>query len=141
MNEYSYDSEKVKGIFKKDPELYELEDWRFLAEFHEHHHREWIDISLSLLKDAQTSKLAFNKLHNHFIKRFGMLPSRVKAKGLLSLTRGRPKKVIEHQRIRELIFRLKDLGMTDAKAMEYLISNNLIDEMDSRNFSRIKNGG
>ena len=140
MNKYSYDSEFLKSIFERDSSSYNIDDWKFLAEFHEHHHSQWMDISISILKEAQTTKLAFNKLYSHVIKRFGMLPTRLKAKGLLNLTRGRPRKTIEHERIRGLILELKESGMTDTESMEQLISNNLIDEMDSRTFRRIKNG-
>ena len=139
MHKYSYDSEVVKTIFSKDSVDYDIDDWKFLAEFHRHYHEQWIEIALSLAKDNQLHKLSFYKLYKHFIKRFWGLPSRKKIKGLLNLTRGRPTKKQEYERIRKLIIPLKKKGMTDAKAMEYLISINVIPEMDSRTFSRIKN--
>ena len=139
MDKYSYNSELVKAVFEKDSSSYNLDDWKFLAEFHEYHHRKWIETSLSLIRDTQLHRLAFDKLYKHFIARFGALPSRKKIKGLLSLTRGRPPKKVEHERIRKLIFPLKEIGMTDEKALEHLIHNNMIEEMDIRTFRRIKN--
>jgi hypothetical protein len=140
MDKYSYDSEFVKEIFNKDLDLYDIDDWRFLAEFNEYHHRRWIETSLSLLKDNLQHRLAYEKLYKHFLKRFGILPSRKKLKGLLNQTRGRPPKQLEHERIRKLIYPLKENGMTDEKALEYLISIDIIGEIDIRTFRRIKNG-
>jgi hypothetical protein len=49
MKKFSYDSDSVIELFKKDPELYEFEDWKFLAEFHEYHHGIWIENAMMLL--------------------------------------------------------------------------------------------
>lgn len=51
MDKYSYDSHVVRELFRKDESTYSLDDWKFLAEFHEYHHGQWIDIAMSLLKE------------------------------------------------------------------------------------------
>ncbi len=141
MNEYSYDSEKVKDILKKDPELYELDDWKFLAQFHEYHHGIWIENAMTFLKEKLQIDQAYEKLHKHFLVRFGSLPKRGKRKGLLDQTKGRPTKYREHEYIRSLIQPLKAWGLTDEEVMDVLISQgSLPAKIDIRTFRRIKNG-
>ncbi len=141
MNEYSYDSEKVKDILKKDPELYELDDWKFLAQFHEYHHGIWIENAMTFLKEKLQIDQAYEKLHKHFLVRFGSLPKRGKRKGLLDQTKGRPTKYREHLYIRSFIEQLKEKGFTDEQVLSELIRLNVVPEKtDIRTIRRIKNG-
>lgn len=141
MNKFSYDSDRVIELFKKSPELYELEDWRFLAEFHEHHHGIWIENAMMFLREKLQIDQAYEKLHKHFLVRFGSLPKRVKRKGLLDRTKGRPTKHREHQHIRSFIGPMKDKGFTDEQVLSELIKLNLVPEKtDIRTLRRIKKG-
>jgi hypothetical protein len=141
MNKFSYDSEKVKDIFKKDLELYELEDWKFLAEFHEYHHGIWIENAMTFFKEKLIIDQAYEKLHKHFLVRFGSLPKRGKRNGLLDRTKGRPTKYREHQFIRSLMPPFKDAGFTDEKMLAEFIKLKLLPEKtDIRTLRRIKKG-
>lgn len=138
MEKLSYDSPEIKQLFEKSRDKYTITDWQLLAEFHEYHHQHWINTSLSLIKEALDYRSAYDKLYSHFIKKFGLLPSRVKLKGLLNATRGRPRKTTEHKMIREFINAQKSLGMKDEDVLQEL--HNLNYQIDMRQYSRIKNG-
>lgn len=141
MNNFSYDSERVIEFFKKDLECYELEDWKFLAEFHEYHHEAWIKNALMILKERLIIDEAYEKLHKHFLVRFGSLPKRDKRKGLLDRTKGRPTKYREHQYIKSCIEQLKERSFTDEQVLSELIKLNVVPEKtDIRTIRRIKNG-
>lgn len=138
MDKLSYDSPEIKLLHEKSRDLYTIEDWMLLAEFHEHHHAEWIEEAMHLLKQFQEVQIAYRKLLSHFSKRIGLLPSRKKVPGLLNATRGRPRKTKEHEQQRDLIMKYKSLGMTDEKALQEMLNND--HKMDIRTFRRIKNG-
>lgn len=141
MSIFSYDSEKVIELFKKDLELYELEDWKFLAKFHEYHHGIWIENAMIFLKEKLIIDQAYEKLNKHFLVRFGSLPKRGKRKGLLDRTKGRPTKHREHQYIRSCIEPLKEKGFTDEQVLSELINLDVVPEnTDIRTIRRIKNG-
>ena len=141
MNRYSYDSETVKEIFSREESTYSADDWKFLAEFHQYHHREWIEISMALLKDDLSSKIAYDKLHKHFLVRFGLLPKRIKVKGLLNAVRGRPRKDKEREAIKVMIAEMKLRGLKDSDCLDELISRGILHgNTDIRTFTRIKNG-
>lgn len=141
MNNFSYESDKVIELFKKDLELYGLEDWKFLAKFHEYHHGIWIENAMAFLKERLIVDQAYEKLHKHFLVRFGSLPKRGKRKGLLDQTKGRPTKYREHQYIRSFIKPMKEEGFTDEQVLSEMIKLNVVPEKtDIRTIRRIKNG-
>jgi hypothetical protein len=128
MNNFSYESDKVIELFKKDLELYGLEDWKFLAKFHEYHHGIWIENAMAFLKERLIVDQAYEKLHKHFLVRFGSLPKRGKRKGLLDQTKGRPTKYREHQYIRSFIKPMKEEGFTDEQVLSEMIKLNVVPE-------------
>ncbi len=141
MDKYSYDSDVVKELFRREESTYSLDDWKFLAEFHEYHHGQWIDIAMSLLKEELSTRSAFEKLYKNFLARFGFLPTRRKLKGLLNLTRGRPRKDVERTEIKKQIDKMKLEGFTNSECLEELINRGLLKpDTDMRTFTRIKNG-
>lgn len=138
MDKLSYDSPEIKLLHEKSRDLYTVEDWKLLAEFHEHHHGEWIEEAMYLLKQFQEIQIAYRNLVSHFSKRIGLLPSRKKVLGLLNATRGRPRKTKEHQQLHDLIMIYKSRGMTDENALQELHNDG--HKMDIRTFRRIKTG-
>jgi len=101
----------------------------------------WIENAMTFLKEKLIIDKAYEKLHKHFLVRFGSLPKRGKRKGLLDQTKGRPTKYREHQHIKSLIKQLKEKGFTDEQVLRELIKLNVVPEKtDIRTIRRIKNG-
>lgn len=138
MDKLSYDSPEIKLLHEKNRDSYTVDEWKLLAEFHEYHHGEWIEEAKYVLKQLLEIQIAYKKLENHYFKRFGLLPSRKKVRGLLNATRGRPRRTKEHEHLRNLIMVYKSRGMKDENALQEL--HNQGHKMDIRTFRRIKNG-